>query len=131
MSDKRQKELEKIKERYAAEADGNVENYDPYKYRNTTHGTTFLESLIHVLKASLGVGILAMPEAFKHAGVINGFVFTIIIGFLCTYGIHMLVRSQYALCTRLRVPYLTYSVAMKVALLYGPKSFAKFGTASQ
>jgi proton-coupled amino acid transporter len=52
-----------------------------------------LETLIHLLKGSLGTGILAMPNAFFKAGLIVGFVGTILIGSLCTYCIHVLVSS--------------------------------------
>ncbi|KAF2882621.1 hypothetical protein ILUMI_23547 [Ignelater luminosus] len=131
MGDSRQEQLNKIKGKYTTEGGQNVEDYNPHDYRETPHGTNFGETLIHVLKASLGTGILAMPEAFKHAGIINGFLFTVIIGVVCTYGLHLLIRSQYVICKRLRVPYLSYPVAMKAALMYGPESFAKFGTLAQ
>lgn len=51
----------------------------------------YFDTLIHLLKASLGTGILAMPSAFKNAGYVVGTLGTIIIGILCTYTIHLLV----------------------------------------
>ena len=51
------------------------------------------ETLIHLLKGSLGTGILAMPNAFFKAGLVIGFVGTIFIGSLCTYCIHVLVST--------------------------------------
>ncbi|KAF5294463.1 hypothetical protein FQR65_LT01589 [Abscondita terminalis] len=104
--------------------------YDPHEHRNVSHPTTNSETLIHMLKGSLGTGILAMPEAFKNSGMANGFIFTILIGILCTYGLHILVQAQYVLCQRLRVPLLTYPDSMKAALLSGPKSFHKFANMS-
>jgi amino acid permease len=53
-----------------------------------------METLIHLLKGSLGTGILAMPNAFFKAGLVVGFVGTILIGSLCTYCIHVLVSPQ-------------------------------------
>lgn len=50
------------------------------------------ETLIHILKGSLGTGILAMPQAFFNAGYVSGMIFTVIIGFLCTYCLHVLVN---------------------------------------
>lgn len=44
------------------------------------------------MKSSLGSGILAMPLAFKSAGFIMGVVGTLIIGFICTYCSHILVK---------------------------------------
>lgn len=50
-----------------------------------------LDTLIHLLKGSLGSGILAMPMAFKNAGLTFGVVATFAIGFICTYCVHILV----------------------------------------
>lgn len=94
--------------------------YDPHLHRNVPHPTTDTETLVHLLKGSLGTGILAMPKAFHQSGWLSGLVNTILIGILCTYGLHILVRSQYILCKRRRVPILTYPISMKMALEEGP-----------
>lgn len=52
------------------------------------------ETLVHLLKGSLGTGILAMPKGFHQAGYLNGIVCTFLIGFICTYGLHILVRIR-------------------------------------
>lgn len=72
------------------------------------------------MKGSLGTGILAMPNAFKHSGYVVGSVGTIIIGILCTYCIHQLIRANYELCKRKKVPSLTYPGVAEAALLEGP-----------
>jgi len=46
-----------------------------------------------MLKASIGTGILAMPNAFKNAGYVVGTIGTLFAGFLCTYCMHLLVRK--------------------------------------
>jgi len=50
------------------------------------------ETLIHLLKASLGTGILAMPQAFYYAGLLNGIIATILVSIVCTYCSYILVR---------------------------------------
>lgn len=108
------------------------------------------ETLIHLLKGCLGTGILAMPEAFKYSGMSTGIVSTLIIGFLCTYCLHVLVssdlfiqpysrlglttskkifqvRSQYVICKKRRIALLTYPESMKVACEMGPSCLRKFG----
>ncbi|CAH1713514.1 proton-coupled amino acid transporter-like protein CG1139 [Aphis gossypii] len=100
--------------------------YDPHAHRILEHPTTNNETLIHLLKGSLGTGILAMPNAFYNSGLLIGTVGTILIGILCTYCLHVLVRSQYLLCKRLRVPILSYPDSMKYALQDGP-AFLRFG----
>lgn len=56
---------------------------------------SFSGALIHLLKSSLGTGILAIPRAFKSAGLMVGLFGTIIIGILCTHTIHILVSTIY------------------------------------
>lgn len=105
---------------------GDEDAYDPHLHREREAPTTNVETLIHILKGSLGTGILAMPEAFLNAGMINGTIFTIIIGAVATYGLHVLVNSTYLICKRLKIPFLSYPNAMKEALLLGPECLHKF-----
>lgn len=51
-------------------------------------------SLAHLLKSSLGTGILAMPMAFKNSGLLFGALGTIIVGFLCTHCVHIFVSKN-------------------------------------
>lgn len=61
------------------------------------------ETMFHFLKGSLGTGILAMPNAFKNSGYVLGSIGTILIGAICTYCIHQLVKAEYELCRRKKV----------------------------
>ncbi|KAK9739762.1 Transmembrane amino acid transporter protein [Popillia japonica] len=106
------------------------DDYDPHLHRNVEHPTSNTETIIHLLKGSLGTGILAMPEAFKNSGLATGAIFTVIIGFICTYCLHILVNAQYALCKRLRVPILTYPESMRIALETGPPGLRGFARMS-
>ena len=58
---------------------------------NSTCHFRNMETLLHLLKGSLGTGILAMPNAFFNAGYVIGTVGTLLIGLVCTYCIHQLV----------------------------------------
>ncbi|XP_046414375.1 proton-coupled amino acid transporter-like protein CG1139 isoform X1 [Neodiprion fabricii] len=97
------------------------ESYDPHKHRNRPNPTSNSETLIHLLKGSLGTGILAMPNAFYNSGLVTGVIATILIGILCTYCLHVLVKAQYKLCKRMKVPILSYPMSMKYALEQGPR----------
>ncbi|PNF20534.1 Proton-coupled amino acid transporter-like protein CG1139 [Cryptotermes secundus] len=105
-----------------------LDDYNPHLHRNVETPTTNTETLIHLLKGSLGTGILAMPNAFFKAGLIVGFVGTILIGSLCTYCIHVLVRSQYQMCRQLRVPILSYPRTLELAMKQGPRVLRGFST---
>ena len=75
---------------------------------------------MHLLKGSLGTGILAMPKAFYNAGYAVGIIGTAFIGFICTYCIHLLIRSEYELCKRRKVSSMTYPATAVEALSVGP-----------
>ncbi|KAI4470928.1 amino acid transporter [Holotrichia oblita] len=83
------------------------------------------ETLLHLLKGSLGTGILAMPNAFHHSGYVLGFVGTIVIGIICTYSIHLLIKAEYELCKRSKTPSLTYPATAQAALAEGPRVMKK------
>lgn len=95
--------------------------YEPYQNRDVKHPTTYWDTLFHMLKASLGTGILAMPNAFHNSGYLIGLVGTLLIGFLCTYSMHMLINCHYELCRRKKVPSLTYPGIAEAAFEEGPE----------
>ncbi|XP_045531065.1 proton-coupled amino acid transporter-like protein CG1139 isoform X1 [Pieris brassicae] len=97
-----------------------VEEYEPYDNRVVDHPTTNIETLLHLLKGSLGTGILAMPHAFSNAGYVVGSIGTIVIGVLCSYCIHVLLDSCYVMCKRRKVPSMTYTAVAEAALSEGP-----------
>uniref|UniRef100_A0A8D8QK37 Proton-coupled amino acid transporter 4 n=1 Tax=Cacopsylla melanoneura TaxID=428564 RepID=A0A8D8QK37_9HEMI len=103
------------------EKGGDEDPYDPYQHRDVKHPTTYWDTLLHMMKASLGTGILAMPNAFQHSGYLVGTVGTLLIGFLCTYSMHMLVKCHYELCRRKKVPSLSYPGIAEAAFEEGPE----------
>ncbi|XP_034255640.1 proton-coupled amino acid transporter-like protein pathetic isoform X2 [Thrips palmi] len=100
--------------------------YDPFKHRHLEHPTTDLDTLIHLLKGSLGTGILSMPLAFKNAGLFFGLFATFGIGFICTYCVHILVKCAHELCRRTRVPSLDFADVAETAFSCGPGPVQKF-----
>lgn len=104
----------------ASELENDKDEYDPHKNRQLEHPNTSVETLLHVVKGCLGTGILAMPEAYKYAGMISAIVSTFLIGLFNAYCFHILISSQYVLCKRRRVAVLTYPDSMKAAVADGP-----------
>ncbi|XP_049827482.1 proton-coupled amino acid transporter-like protein CG1139 isoform X3 [Schistocerca gregaria] len=94
--------------------------YDPFLVRVVDHPITNVEALVHLLKGSIGTGILATPNAFMHAGYVVGVVGTLFIGAVCSHSMQMLVRAQHELSRRRRVPSLTYQQTAMAALEEGP-----------
>lgn len=104
----------------------NEKTYNQYEHRNLEHPNTFSGALIHILKSSLGSGILAIPLAFKHAGLLEGFIGTMLVGFLCTHTIQILVEASQRLCVQAKVPQLSFAETAEYAFKYGPKKLRPF-----
>lgn len=102
-----------------------LEPFEPHDHRKVAHPTTNMETLFHLLKGSLGTGILAMPNAFYRAGYVLGAAGTLFIGVLCTYCIHQLVKCEIELCRRRRIASLNYPDTASAAMEDGPRVFQK------
>ncbi|XP_054266458.1 proton-coupled amino acid transporter-like protein pathetic isoform X2 [Macrosteles quadrilineatus] len=66
--------------------------------RDDPLATTETDALLHVVKASLGSGILAMPDAFKNSGLMLGLLGTAVVAILCTHGTYLIVKCSQELC---------------------------------
>ncbi|KAG6452503.1 hypothetical protein O3G_MSEX007666 [Manduca sexta] len=102
------------------------EDYNPFEHRKLAHPTSDMDTLIHLLKGSLGSGILAMPMAFRNAGLYFGLIATFAIGGICTYCVHVLVKTAHELCRRMQKPSLGFAETAEAAFLSGPPSMHKF-----
>lgn len=67
-----------------------------------------------------------MPLAFANAGLGFGLFCTFLIGVICTYCVHILVKSAHELCKRTRVPSLGFAEVAEAAFLAGPESLHKW-----
>ncbi|KAK6627520.1 hypothetical protein RUM44_009998 [Polyplax serrata] len=107
-------------------------DWDPFAARQVAEPTTDCETLTHLLKASLGTGILAMPDAFRNSGLTLGIFATIFVAFLCTYCSYILVKCAHELYKRTRVTAMGFAEVAETAFNAGPKpmqrysSFARF-----
>ncbi|XP_026326637.1 proton-coupled amino acid transporter-like protein pathetic [Hyposmocoma kahamanoa] len=107
----------------------NEKPYNPFEHRQVDHPTSTLGSLAHLLKSSLGSGILAMPAAFKNAGLVAGGIGTIVIGFICTHCVYILVKTSQEVCVEAKKPSMGFAETCGAAFEYGPKKlrpWAKF-----
>ncbi|CAB3220810.1 unnamed protein product [Arctia plantaginis] len=108
---------------------GSREDLDPYvpaDHRPVGSNTSTFGALAHLLKASLGSGVLAMPHAFKNAGLVVGSVGTLFIGLICCHVIHVLVKTSQQLCVELKRPALGYADTCDLVFQHGPKPIRKF-----
>lgn len=103
-----------------------LEPYIPSQHRPIASNTSSFGALAHLLKASLGSGVLAMPLAFKNAGLVIGSIGTLLIGFVCCHVIHVLVKTSQQLCVELKKPAIGYADTCDLVFQNGPKPVRKF-----
>ncbi|XP_062549452.1 proton-coupled amino acid transporter-like protein CG1139 [Armigeres subalbatus] len=97
--------------------------YDPLQHRKLENPTSNFDTLTHMLNGNLGPGILAMPNAFKNAGLYVGLLGTMAMGVICTHSMHILVNVSRELCQRYQVPVMSYSEVGQYAVESGPRCF--------
>ncbi|XP_030376711.1 proton-coupled amino acid transporter-like protein CG1139 isoform X2 [Scaptodrosophila lebanonensis] len=100
--------------------------YDPAHHRDLEHPTSNFDTLVHLLKGNIGTGILAMPDAFKNAGLYVGLFGTLLMGAICTHCMHMLVACSHELCRRLQQPSLNFSEVAYCCFETGPLSLRRY-----
>lgn len=108
---------------------GSREDLDPYvpaEHRPLASNTSSFGALAHLLKASLGSGVLAMPLAFKNAGLAVGVIGTMVIGFICAHVIHVLVKTSQQLCVEIKKPCLGYADTCDLVFQNGPTPVRKY-----
>ncbi|XP_016989339.1 proton-coupled amino acid transporter-like protein pathetic isoform X2 [Drosophila rhopaloa] len=101
-------------------------NYNPTHHRTLEHPTSNFDTLIHLLKGNIGTGILAMPDAFRNAGLYVGLFGTMIMGAICTHCMHMLVRCSHELCQRFERPALDFSEVAFYSFESGPEGLRRY-----
>ncbi|CAG9831221.1 unnamed protein product [Diabrotica balteata] len=103
-----------------------IKEYNQYEHRELEHPNTFSGAFIHLVKSSLGTGILAMPRAFKAAGLAVGFFGTLFVGFLCTHTVHILVSASQKMCVKTKTPSMGYAETAEAVFQNGPRKLRKF-----
>ncbi|XP_048005280.1 proton-coupled amino acid transporter-like protein pathetic [Leguminivora glycinivorella] len=104
-------------------------DFDPFAERKVDNPTSNNDTLTHLLKASLGTGILAMPFAFKAAGLVLGIFFTILVAVVCTHCSYVLIKCAHVLYKKTRKTTMSFPEVGQAALENGPESLRRWGNA--
>ena len=70
--------------------------------RQSEHSISSLESIVHLLKGNIGMGVLTLPMAVRNAGLLFGSFGLAAIASICVYCMRMLVAAAH----KARLPYL-------------------------
>ncbi|VVC39501.1 Amino acid transporter, transmembrane domain [Cinara cedri] len=96
-------------------------------YVPTAHPTSYLETLINMLKGNVGCGILAMGDAFKNGGLILSPVLTFFIGIICVYNQHLLVKCSKSVKEKLKLKHNPeFAETVELSFQSGPQRFQSY-----
>lgn len=70
----------------------NKEEFEPDE-KVKKHATTYVETIVHFVKAGLGAGIFSMAESYSNVGLVLAPILTAFLSFVCLYEQHVLLRS--------------------------------------
>ncbi|XP_048488650.1 proton-coupled amino acid transporter-like protein pathetic [Plutella xylostella] len=121
---------EKIVSKYNLGKDPEAaDTFDPFAERKLDNPTSNMDTLTHLLKASLGTGILAMPKAFKCAGLYSGIFFTILVAVICTHCSYVLIKCAHVLYKKTKRTSMSFPEVAEAALANGPEGLKKWANA--
>ena len=87
-------------------------------HKRQRNSTSAVATLMHLLRANIGIGLLSMPNAIQDAGYIAGPIFIGLMGFLACHCMTILVRCSHELSDELGISSLDYADVGELALVY-------------
>uniref|UniRef100_F6ZUD7 Amino acid transporter transmembrane domain-containing protein n=1 Tax=Ciona intestinalis TaxID=7719 RepID=F6ZUD7_CIOIN len=84
------------------------------------NATSDAATLMHLLKGNIGTGLLGLPWAIWHAGLVLGPVLLVVMAIVCVHCMHLLVKCSKHFCRKYGVPSMDYSTVMTHAVRNGP-----------
>ncbi|KAG7213062.1 hypothetical protein KM043_002393 [Ampulex compressa] len=85
-----------------------------------------LAALMHLLKSSIGTGILFLPNAFRRTGYAISIVCGIVMGLISAHTAVTLVHCAQTLCRRNRIPMLDFAKTAEISFGQGPRRIRKY-----
>jgi len=77
-----------------------VESNPESKDRDDALSISNMETIVHILKGNIGIGVLTLPMALRNSGLIFGSLGLIFIAYLCVYCMMLLVNAAHRACEK-------------------------------
>lgn len=103
-------------------------SFDPYNF-GKEDGVTCFGACVHIVRSTIGSGILIMPFAMKNLGLLYGTILIFFTGILYYHSIHILVSTEYQLCKLLKLKRLSFVGVIRRSLHRAPFPINKFESA--
>ncbi|XP_003217535.1 proton-coupled amino acid transporter 1 isoform X2 [Anolis carolinensis] len=91
-----------------------------YQRFGEANGTTWLQTLIHLLKGNIGTGLLGLPLAIRNAGIVMGPISLLVIGIIALHCMDILVKCAHHFCNKHQKPFVDYGDAVMHGLEEAP-----------
>ncbi|XP_053690107.1 proton-coupled amino acid transporter-like protein CG1139 [Sabethes cyaneus] len=104
------------------------EEYDPFVARRIAKPNSTTGTLIHLIKGSLGTGIMAMPMAFKNGGLFFSLIGSVAICFVYYHCVELLVGISQKACKNGRIPALGFAETAEAVIVSGPTPLKRYSS---
>lgn len=68
--------------------------------RDSEHAISNTETIIHILKGNIGIGVLTLPIAIRNSGLLFGSIGLALIAYMCVHCMKMLVHAAHKACAK-------------------------------
>ncbi|XP_059773523.1 proton-coupled amino acid transporter 1 isoform X3 [Balaenoptera ricei] len=103
----------------------NFSSSGSYQRFGESNGTTWFQTLIHLLKSNIGTGLLGLPLAVRNAGILMGPLSLLVIGLVAVHCMGILVKCAHHFCHRLNKPFVDYGDTVMYGLEASPISWLR------
>ncbi|XP_056296195.1 proton-coupled amino acid transporter 1 isoform X3 [Pseudoliparis swirei] len=97
-------------------AEGPTRPQRSYERIGGREGTSFCQTLIHLLKGNIGTGLLGLPLAVKNAGLVLGPISLLVMGVIAVHCMRVLVKCSHHLSEKVDRPSLSYGEVMQYGM---------------